>query len=105
MLRVNRQTPIQRTGLAGNVGHWEPIKFIAVTEQQNSTNLVSVSADGKLCAWSLDMLAKPFQTMELVYKQAKAVTPSAVAFIRDFDDSFLIGAQDGSIYAGTRSGK
>lgn len=51
------------------------------------------------------MLAQPAETMELVYKQAKAVTPSSVAFLRDFDDSFLIGAQDGYIYAGSRAGK
>lgn len=102
--RVNRKTPIQRTGLGGNSAHCEPIRSIVVTGDQNANNLVSVSADGRLCGWSLDMLAKPFQTMELVYKQAKTVAPTSVAFVRDFDDSFLIGTQDGFIYAGCRSG-
>lgn len=103
--RVNRQTPIQRTRLAGNTGHFEPIRALAVTGDLNANNLVSISTDGRMCAWSLDMLAQPMQTMELVYKQAKAVTPSSVAFVRDFDDSFLIGAQDGYVYAGSRAGK
>ncbi|VDN96202.1 unnamed protein product [Rodentolepis nana] len=103
--RVNRQTPIQRTSLAGNIGHWEPITALAVTGDHNANNLVSVSTDGRLCSWSLDMLAQPTQTMELVYKQAKAVTPSSVAFVRDFDDGFLIGAQDGYVYSGSRTGK
>ena len=75
-----------------------------MTDKKTSNNLVSVSTDGRLCEWSLDMLASPFQTIELMYKQAKAVTPSAVAF-RDCDDRFLIGSQDGSIYAGCRSGE
>ncbi|KAL5104998.1 Dynein cytoplasmic 1 intermediate chain 2a [Taenia crassiceps] len=102
--RVNRETPIQRTGLGGNSAHWEPIRSIAVTGNQDTNNLISVSADGRLCGWSLDMLARPFQTMELIYKQAKTVAPTSVAFVRDFDDSFLIGAQDGFIYGGCRSG-
>ncbi|KAM3188272.1 hypothetical protein ACTXT7_000588 [Hymenolepis weldensis] len=102
--RVNRQTPIQRTGPAGNTGHWEPIRALAVTGDHNANNLVSVGTDGRMCAWSLDMLAQPTQTMELVYKQAKTVIPSSVAFVRDFDDSFLIGAQDGYVYLGSRSG-
>lgn len=76
-----------------------------MTGQATMNNLVSVSADGRLCTWSLDMLAEPFQTMELAYKQAKSIAPSSVAFVRDFDDSFLIGAQDGFIYSGVRTGK
>ncbi|VDK21614.1 unnamed protein product, partial [Taenia asiatica] len=102
--RVNRQTPIQWTGLCENTAHWEPIRSIAVTGNLNANTLVSVSADGRLCGWSLDMLAKPFQTIELVHKQAKVVAPTSVAFMRDFDDSFLVGAQDGFIYGGCRSG-
>lgn len=105
LYRVNRQTPIQRTGPAGNTGHWEPIRALAVTGDYNANSLVSVGTDGRMCAWSLDMLAQPTQTMELVYKQAKTVIPSSVAFVRDFDDSFLIGAQDGYVYLGSRNGK
>ncbi|VDM19786.1 unnamed protein product [Hydatigera taeniaeformis] len=104
-IRVNRETPVQWTGLCGNLVHWGPVRSIAVTGNQDTNNLISVGADGRLCGWSLDMLAKPFQTMELVYKQAKLVAPTSVAFVQDFDDSFLIGAQDGCIYSGCRCGR
>uniref|UniRef100_A0A5K3FCZ1 WD_REPEATS_REGION domain-containing protein n=1 Tax=Mesocestoides corti TaxID=53468 RepID=A0A5K3FCZ1_MESCO len=102
--RVNRQTPVQRTSFAGGSGHCEPIRELAVTGSQTANNLVSVSADGRLCAWSLDMFATPLQTMELVYKQAKSVAPTSVAFAHDFDDGFLVGAQDGCVYGGCRTG-
>ena len=32
---------------------------------QNAHNLISVSTDGRLCSWSLDMLSAPQETLEL----------------------------------------
>ena len=36
-----------------------------VVGTQNAHNLISVSTDGRLCSWSLDMLSAPQETLEL----------------------------------------
>lgn len=38
---------------------------------QNAHNVISVSSDGKLCSWSLDMLSTPTDILELSYKYNK----------------------------------
>lgn len=35
---------------------------------QNAHNVISVSSDGKLCSWSLDMLSQPQDILELNHK-------------------------------------
>lgn len=35
---------------------------------QNAHNVISVSSDGKLCSWSLDMLSSPQDILELQFK-------------------------------------
>lgn len=35
---------------------------------QNAHNVISVSSDGKLCSWSLDMLSQPQDTLELQHR-------------------------------------
>ena len=39
-----------------------------VVGTQNAHNLISVSTDGRLCSWSLDMLSAPQETLELQVK-------------------------------------
>lgn len=35
---------------------------------QNAHNVISISSDGKLCSWSLDMLTQPQDTLELQHR-------------------------------------
>ncbi|VDL99260.1 unnamed protein product [Schistocephalus solidus] len=86
------------------LAHAEPIKALAVTGTQNAHNLISVSSDGKLCSWSLDMLGQPQESLELTYRQAKTVSPTAMSFFPEDANNFLIGAFDGNVYSGCRHG-
>ncbi|VDP96220.1 unnamed protein product [Trichobilharzia regenti] len=70
----------------------------------NSHNLLSVSSDGKLCTWSLDMLSQPQQSVELTHRQARTVAATCMC-LADGNNSFLIGAEDGRAYCGFRHGK
>ena len=36
-----------------------PVYCVNVVGTQNAHNLISVSNDGKMCSWSLDMLSQP----------------------------------------------
>lgn len=36
-----------------------PVYCVSVVGTQNANNLISISTDGKMCSWSLDMLSQP----------------------------------------------
>lgn len=94
---------MQHTPL-GVSAHAEPIKALMVRGTQNAHNLISVSSDGKLCSWSLDMLGKPQDTLDLSYK-TKSITPTSITFLPDDLNNFILGSSDGGIYYGARHGK
>ncbi|VDD81997.1 unnamed protein product [Mesocestoides corti] len=106
--RANRRTPSQKTRLAGGSAHVEAICGLAVTGSRNANSLVSVSSDGRLCSWSFDMLGSPQQSLELASaskRTANPITPTCLAFLPGEANRFLVGAQDGNVYAGSRHDK
>ena len=56
--RSGKRTPIQRSPLSSSA-HTHPIYCLDVVGSQNAHNLISVSTDGKMCSWNLDMLSQP----------------------------------------------
>ena len=94
--RVQKRTPVQRSPLSA-AAHTHPvfcmrvilffqkiimiinnflnilfIKKFQVVGTPNAHNLISISTDGRLCSWSLDMLSQPQETLELQqHKQSK----------------------------------
>uniref|UniRef100_A0A8C2CNM1 Dynein, cytoplasmic 1, intermediate chain 2b n=1 Tax=Cyprinus carpio TaxID=7962 RepID=A0A8C2CNM1_CYPCA len=56
--RSNKRTPVQRTPLSASA-HTHPVYCVNVVGTQNAHNLISISTDGKMCSWSLDMLSTP----------------------------------------------
>ena len=46
-----------------------PICYVDVLGNQNAHNLVSISTDGRLCSWNLDMLSQP----QVLYNIAKGI--------------------------------
>ncbi|VEL24120.1 unnamed protein product [Protopolystoma xenopodis] len=85
--------------------HTHPVHTVTVTGSQNAHNLVSISSDGKLCSWSLDMLGQPQQSLELAHKQTRSVAATCLAFLDDDVNNFLVGSEDGRIYSGLRHSK
>ena len=56
--RSGKRTPIQRSPISSSA-HTHPIYCLDVVGSQNAHNLISVSTDGKMCSWNLDMLSQP----------------------------------------------
>lgn len=101
--RTFKRTPVQRTKL-GASAHTHPVYCLDVIGSQNAHNLISVSTDGKMCSWSLDMLSKPQESLELTAKQARAVSVTSLAFPGDTVNNFILGSEDGVVYSGQRHG-
>lgn len=101
--RVQKRTPIQRSPLNAQAHTviylqlfirpekmyvfllWDVLKFLILVLQhpvyclsmvgtQNAHNVISISSDGKMCSWSLDMLSTPQDMLELQYKYVQSNT-------------------------------
>ncbi|XP_018585110.1 cytoplasmic dynein 1 intermediate chain 2-like isoform X1 [Scleropages formosus] len=101
--RSNKRTPVQRTPLSA-AAHTHPVYCVNVVGTQNAHNLISISTDGKMCSWSLDMLSQPQDSLELVFKQSKAVAVTCMSFPLGDVNNFVVGSEDGSVYAACRHG-
>ncbi|XP_046963521.1 cytoplasmic dynein 1 intermediate chain isoform X18 [Vanessa cardui] len=102
--RVQKRTPIQRTPLS-SLAHTHPVYCLSVVGSQNAHNLISVSTDGRMCSWSLDMLSQPQETLELQHRQSKAVAVTCMDFPHADVNNFVLGSEDGNIYTGCRHGQ
>ncbi|XP_078519848.1 cytoplasmic dynein 1 intermediate chain 1 isoform X1 [Lissotriton helveticus] len=104
--RSHRRTPVQRTPLSA-AAHTHPVYCVNVVGTQNAHNLITVSTDGKMCSWSLDMLSTPQESMELVYNKTKQVAVTGVtgmAFPTGDVNNFVVGCEEGTVYTGCRHG-
>ncbi|XP_023703774.1 cytoplasmic dynein 1 intermediate chain isoform X11 [Cryptotermes secundus] len=101
--RVQKRTPIQRTPLSTSA-HTHPVYCLSVVGTQNAHNLISVSTDGRLCSWSLDMLSQPQETLELQHKQGKPIAVTCLAFPHGDVNNFIVGSEEGSVYTACRHG-
>ncbi|XP_048882089.1 dynein, cytoplasmic 1, intermediate chain 2a-like isoform X2 [Brienomyrus brachyistius] len=101
--RSNKRTPVQRTPLSA-AAHTHPVYCVNVVGTQNAHNLISISTDGKMCSWSLDMLSQPQDSLELVFKQSKAVAVTGMSFPLGDVNNFVVGSEDGSVYMACRHG-
>ena len=100
--RLPRKTPASRTPLSSSA-HTHPIYCLKVVGTQNANNLISISTDGRLCSWTLDMFSQPQETLDLAYKQ-KPVNAVCCAFLDNDPNNFVVGAEDGALYTACRHG-
>lgn len=96
--RVQKRTPIQRTPLSATA-HTHPVYCLQMVGTQNAHNLISISSDGKLCSWSLDMLSAPQDSMELQQSQSKPIAVTCMAFPNNESNNFVLGGEDGNVYS------
>uniref|UniRef100_A0AAR2KLB3 Dynein, cytoplasmic 1, intermediate chain 2b n=1 Tax=Pygocentrus nattereri TaxID=42514 RepID=A0AAR2KLB3_PYGNA len=101
--RSNKRTPVQRTPLSASA-HTHPVYCVNVVGTQNAHNLISISTDGKMCSWSLDMLSTPQDSLELVFKQSKPVAVTSMSFPLGDVNNFVVGSEDGTVYTACRHG-
>lgn len=86
-------------------GHTHPIYSLSIVGSQNAHNLISASTDGTICSWTLDMLAKPQETLELSHPQhpkTDEVSITTMAFQGSETTTLLVGTEEGNIYAANR---
>lgn len=102
-MRNNKKTPVQRSSLT-TAAHTHPVYCAKVVGSQNAHNLISISTDGKLCSWSLDMLSAPQETMELSTQKTKSVAVTCMSFHPEDSNNFLVGSEDGTVHSACRHG-
>ncbi|XP_068188946.1 cytoplasmic dynein 1 intermediate chain 1 isoform X3 [Antennarius striatus] len=81
-----------------------PVYCVNVVGTQNANNLITVSTDGRMCSWSLDMLSQPQETMELVYNKSKPVAVTGMAFPTGEVNNYVVGSEEGTVYTASRHG-
>ena len=101
--RHNKRTPVQRSPLSASA-HTHPVYSARVVGTQNAHNLITISTDGKMCSWSLDMLSQPQETLELQHKQSKAVAVTCLSFPQNDVNNFIVGSEEGTVYTACRHG-
>ncbi|XP_030753668.1 cytoplasmic dynein 1 intermediate chain isoform X5 [Sitophilus oryzae] len=101
--RVQKRTPIQRTPLS-TTAHTHPVYCMSVVGTQNAHNLISISTDGRMCSWSLDMLGQPQDTLDLSRTQSKPVAVTCLDFPSSDVNNFVIGSEEGAAYSACRHG-
>ncbi|XP_051527006.1 cytoplasmic dynein 1 intermediate chain 1-like isoform X5 [Myxocyprinus asiaticus] len=102
--RSHRRTPVQRTPLSA-AAHTHPVYCVNVVGTQNANNLITVSTDGRMCSWSLDMLSQPQESMELVYNKSKPVAVTGMAFPTGDVNNYIVGSEEGTVYTASRHGR
>lgn len=98
--RSRNPAPVQKTPLTGS-GHTHPVYAIDMVGTQNANNIISVSTDGAVCGWSVDMLAQPQENLYLsAPPPAKQddLSPTCMAFPQADPTFFLVGSEEGTIF-------
>ncbi|UYV81510.1 DYNC1I2 [Cordylochernes scorpioides] len=90
--RSPKRTPVQRSPLSATA-HTRPVYCLQGVGSQHAHTMVSVSTDGKLCTWSLDMLSLPQETMDLACGAA-----TCLSFLAEDFDNFVVGSEEGNVY-------
>ncbi len=102
--RTRNSFPDQQTPLTG-WGHTHPIYSLNIVGTQNAHNIVSTSTDGVLCTWSIGMLTRPQEYLELSAKTTATsharfddLAPTCTAFPASDPTYFLAGTEEGTIH-------
>lgn len=102
--REPKNTPVQRSSLTA-VSHTHPVYCLDFVGSKNAHDLVTLSTDGKMCTWNLDMLTTPRETMELQHgSNNKAISPTCMSFPQGDFNNFVVGSEEGQLYPFSRHG-
>lgn len=102
--RSRHPNPVLKTPLSAS-GHTHPVYSLSMVGTQNAHNLVSASTDGTVCAWTLDMLARPQETLALTHpahNKTDEVSVTALGFPENEAATFWAGTEEGNVYAANR---
>ena len=94
--------PVLKTPQSGsNLGHNHPIYSISIVGTPNAHNILTVSTDGVVCSWSVDMLTQPQDYLELATPppaKTEDIAPTCMTFPTSDPTFFVVGTEEGSMY-------
>ena len=96
-----KSSPVRKTPLTG-VGHTHPVYSVDIVGTQNANNIISVSTDGVVCGWAVDMLSQPQELLSLATPppaKTEDISPTCMAFPHVDPTWFLVGTEEGTIFA------
>ncbi|XP_058123038.1 cytoplasmic dynein 1 intermediate chain-like [Anopheles ziemanni] len=96
--REQRRTPIHCIQFNVN-GHILPVVCVSLVGTQHSHNVISISSDGKLCKWSLDMLSKPQDVLEFKKQPSQTISVTCSAVMHSQVKNIVLGSVDGCVYS------
>ncbi|EUB55746.1 Cytoplasmic dynein 1 intermediate chain [Echinococcus granulosus] len=104
--RSNKRTPVQRSTFT-TLAHTQPVNSVQVIGSQNVHNAITLSSDGTMCSWSLDMLGAPREHIRVCEGSATPgslfdLYPTCMAFFSGDQNNFVVGTESGSIYTDQR---
>ncbi|KAK4047408.1 hypothetical protein OIV83_005455 [Microbotryomycetes sp. JL201] len=98
--RSRNPSPVLKTPLS-STGHTHPVYSLTMVGTQNAHNLISASTDGMVCAWTLDMVARPQEALELVHQahnRTDEVSVTCLGFPQGEPGMFWCGTEEGNVY-------
>ncbi|GAA5895472.1 dynein intermediate chain [Sporobolomyces salmoneus] len=102
--RSRSPNPVLKTPLSAS-GHTHPVYSLQMVGTQNAHSLISASTDGTVCAWTLDMLARPQESLDLVHPahtKTDEVSITTLGFPLGETTSFWVGTEEGNVYSANR---
>ncbi|KAK7203892.1 WD40-repeat-containing domain protein [Myxozyma melibiosi] len=96
---------VHRSALNGS-GHAHPIYSLDFANSSGSNTIVSCSTDGRVCSWTVDMLARPQELIDLKLpppSRTEDLAPTTICVPRSDPTYFLVGSEDGNIYSYNRT--
>jgi dynein intermediate chain len=100
-----KHLPVLKTPLSA-AGHTHPVYALQMVGTQNAHNLITSSSDGLVCAWLVDMLAQPQETLELTHSghaKTAEVAITTLAFPDNETTTFWVGTEEGNVYQANRN--
>lgn len=104
-----RGLPVQRTPLSFSAGaesgHCAPVYSLRMVGTAQAHHLVSASTDGLVCTWTMDMLAKPQESIMLtnpLHPRSADVGIASLDVPADDATRFLLGTEEGNVYGAAR---
>jgi dynein intermediate chain len=96
------RSPVLQTPLSG-MAHSHPVLSMSMIGSPASASLVTLSDDGRLCSWTLDQLAQPQETLDLVHPVAEGadveeVAVACAAFQPAETAALWVGEEGGMLY-------
>ncbi|KAG4303690.1 hypothetical protein PCANB_000073 [Pneumocystis canis] len=92
--------PVLMSPLTG-IGHSHPVYGVRVIGTSNANNIISMSTDGIICAWTIDMLTQPQEILELTAPPSckyDDVCSSCIEIPESDPTTFFVGTEEGPIY-------